>query len=311
MADIDELPNITSNFSTQETYTHQETNYDKIFLELFTFVGILVILTNSVLVFTILRFEKLKKEVTNLILVHLNIVQAVYLLATPLTLRVNLAFRFISSSVHISVFCSFYQAEAILGCAVLIFLMLLIFDGYLKLYHKKPYDTFTKLHKFIICAIYFVVICACTVSTGMCAHGYMTFVSIYIFLFIIASFFLFLIIMNVIHFVKKQSLANFNKFFNLGLSIGNIFFMFWTPWIFFIIISIIFRIHAPLSMIFLSTFGFSSPIFNLFYLYKYYNHFHIFLRQVFKCQCNNYQNETLIEDPVSYNDNNGVTMSVN
>lgn len=305
MAETKGMPNATEDISENNAI-----DYDRIFTEVFAVVGLMAIFTNFLLVFTILKFIKLRNVVTNLLLVHLNIVEVIFFVVTPLTVRVHLTFQFFYHFPG-TVLCSLYGVEYVLWCAVVLFLILLILDGHLKLYHHELYQKFVRMYKFFTGAIYILVICFCSIGVSACSQNNYIIYYTFLTLFVIGPFILLLIIMNIVHLVKKQKLPNSNiNSTNLGLVTSNIFFILWIPIVVVLTFEYVYQRYSPLILIVLFTFGFSCPIFNFFFILKYYSDFNIFLKLVIKCQCSKYSNETLVEYPVNYSSNNGVTMSV-
>ncbi|KAJ3642372.1 hypothetical protein Zmor_025167 [Zophobas morio] len=304
---VDDLPNITSNF-TDEEYHHRETSYERIFLEVFTVVGLLSVVANSLLIFVIVKYKKMREDPTNVIFLQMNILQAFCLLATPLTLRILMEF-FDVSPVHTIVFCASYQVESTIMVAITWYLFLLICDWYLKLYYKNVYVKFCRVYKFFIAAFYVLTMFVCSITVQICFKSAM-----YGFVYMILAaglcfLVLFLIIINIIHLVRRRRITSDCKG-NIGLAIANIWFGLWCPTLIFVLLTILGNIAAPVLLIFVFSLGFSSPVFNLIYLYYYDDRYNIFLRKVFTCKCNEYSNESL-ETPVSYNDVNGVQIPDN
>ncbi|XP_044272063.1 kappa-type opioid receptor-like [Tribolium madens] len=305
---MDELSNITGNFS-DELVESQVPLHERIFLELFTLVALLSLAANSLLIFVIVKYKKLRKDATNVIFLHVNILQAVYFFSAPLTWRTAIYF-FLDSPVHFTVFCALFQIEACVGAAIIGFLFLLICDSYLKIYYKEKYRKFCRIYKFFIIVIYILMLCTCTITVNVCFGRHM-FAFTYVFIFFaICVAIAILIIIDIIHVFRKRKLTNY-KDSNIGLVVANFYFLLWTPCVIFLLTSFIRGQGGHITLILLFVLGFTSPIFNLIYVYCCDNNFNVFLRQVFTCRCKEYKNEDLEDQSVVYSDVNGVQINAN
>ncbi|KYB25437.1 somatostatin receptor type 4 [Tribolium castaneum] len=305
---MEDIDNITGNF-TDELVEPEVPPYERIFLELFTVVALLSLAANSLLIFVIVKYKKLRKDATNVIFLHVNILQAVFLVSAPLTWRTSMYF-FFKSPVHFTVFCALYQIEACVGSAIIGFLFLLICDSYLKIYYKEKYRKFCRIYKFLQIAIYFLMLCTCSITINVCFSRYM-FAFAYIFIFFaICIVIAVLIIIDVIHVFRKRKLTNY-KDSNIGLVVSNFFFLFWMPCILFFVSCTRGQTCEPIALILLFVLGFASPIFNLVYVFCCDNYFNVFLKQVFTCRCKEYKNEDLEDQSVVYSDSNGVQINSN
>ncbi|KYB25436.1 uncharacterized protein LOC100142219 [Tribolium castaneum] len=302
---MEAFDNITGNF-TDELVEPEVPPYDRIFLELFTLVAFLSATANTLLIFTIIKYKKLRENATNVIFLHVNISQAGFLLSTPLIFRTFL--YFFDKSVHLTVFCAFYQLTACVGSAIAGFLFLLICDSYLKIYHKEKYRKFCRILKYFIIAIYVLTILTSSVTLHVCFNSYMYAFTHIFFFFAICCVFIALIVVNLVHAFRKRR-VNY-KDSNIGLVVANAFFLLWTPAVIFVVLSKNGIVFAGLIVFILFfALGLTSPIFNLVYVYCCDNNFNVFLRQVFTCRCKDYKNEDLEDQPVVYNDVNGVRIN--
>lgn len=136
---------------------HYGIKYIWVQLEIFTAISLVACITNVLIIFSILKCNKLRTKVTNIIIGHIKIVEAMFLLVTPLTCRIYMTFSHLSH-LSTSVFWGLYQTEILLGCGVCLFLVLLVFDGHLKLYHNNLHRKFCGVYKYYIIAIYILII---------------------------------------------------------------------------------------------------------------------------------------------------------
>jgi hypothetical protein len=300
---------VNSTNITDDDYEYEPIGYDRIFLEVFTLVGLLSVAANFFIVFVVLKYKKLREDATNLIFLHVNILQAAFLLGTPLTTRVMMMLTHVTS-VHGAVFCALYQIEISVMFAATWFLFLMVCDWYIKLYHKETYVKFCRFYKFGVAAVYVLALFTTSITVQLCFQHYMFVITYIVMVASVALFVLFLIVMNILHAVKKRRIT-VGRSGTYGLAITNIFFLLWFPSVILIIVTIKVVVNTPLFFICLLPLGFSTPIFNLIYLYNFDDNYNVFLKQVFKCRCNKYSNETLEDQPVSYNDVNGVQISQN
>ncbi|XP_044268286.1 type-1A angiotensin II receptor-like [Tribolium madens] len=311
MTTIDGIPNITANFSDDVYKPPDETPYQRIFLELFTLVALISLAANCFLVYVIFKYKKLRKETTNKIFLHLNILQAVFLIATPLTLRFAIEFVW-SFEVHLCVFCTLYQIELNAQFAITGILFLLVCDSYLSIYSKDKYKKFGRFYKYFLISLYVLTGCTSLVTIQYCfTFHYMVLYAYFVMIVAIIILVVFLIVINIIHVIKKRKLTNY-KSSNIGLVVPNIFFLLWSPFLIFLLQSVLgITVDTPITAIILCSLGFSSPVLNLIYVYFYDNNFNVFLRQVFTCRCKEYKNENLEDQSVAYNDIEGVQITQN
>ncbi|XP_063921323.1 uncharacterized protein LOC135136121 [Zophobas morio] len=307
LSTVDDMPNVTANFS-DEVYQHNESFYERLFLEFFTVVGLLSEAANIIFIITIAKNKKLREDVSNVIFLHVNIIQAIYLLATPLTFRISMSF-FHVSQIHAIVLCLTYQVEFNMMFGITWFHILVICDWYLKLYHEDTYQKFCRIYKFFIIMLYVVMLMGCSITVHYCLNHQMLAVT-YMFMFIgVHLLATTLVIVNVVHLFKKRRILGGRKGTN-GLAITNIFFILWSGVLVLLFLEFIgLKMYAPVFVIFLCVLGFSSPVFNLIYLYYCDDYYRIFLRQVIKCERNRYSNEGLESPAVRYQNVNSVAVS--
>jgi hypothetical protein len=302
-----QMTNSTGNITTDVT-----DGYVRISLEVFTVVGLLSVAANFFIVFVVLKYKKLREDATNLIFLHVNILQVAFLLATPLTIRLTMMFTEVTV-VYRVVFWALYQIEISVMFAATCFLFLMVRDWYIKLYRKETYVKFCRIYKFGIATVYVLALFITSITIQFRFQHNMFLITYIIYIVMLASvglFLLFLIVMNIIHAFKKRRIT-VGRSGTYGLAIANIFFLLWLPSVLFVIVSIDRVFNTSLFFIGLLPLSFSTPIFNLIYLYNFDENYNVFLKQLFKCRCNQYSNETLQDQPVSYNDANGVLISQN
>ncbi|KYB27695.1 uncharacterized protein LOC100142444 [Tribolium castaneum] len=287
-----------------------EIPYHRIFIELFTIVALVSLAANSFLIFVIFKYKKLRKETTNKIFLHLNILQALFWIATPLTLQLGYEFEW-SFSVELGVFCTLYQIELNAAFAVTGILFVLVCDSFLSIYCKEKYKTFGRFYKYFLIGVYVLTVCTSLATIQYCfLLHYMILYTYHVMIVATLIFVVFLIIINIVHAVKKRKLTNYHSS-NIGLAVPNIFFLLWSPFLIFLLIGFLAGLGEPITAIVLCSLGFSSPVFNLIYVYFYDNNFNVFLRQVFTCRCKEYKNENLEDQSVAYNGVEGVQISQN
>ncbi|KYB27697.1 hypothetical protein TcasGA2_TC034694 [Tribolium castaneum] len=139
-----DMPNITTGNFSDDVYQRNITSYERILLELFTIIALMSLTANSFLIFVIVKYEKLREDTTNQIFLHLNILQAVLLFSTPLTVRIANEF-FWSTAVHLRVFCVLYQVETNVMFAIVGVLFLIVCDSFLKIYYEDKYAKFRRI----------------------------------------------------------------------------------------------------------------------------------------------------------------------
>ncbi|XP_064212709.1 C-C chemokine receptor type 2 [Tribolium castaneum] len=302
-----DMPNITTGNFSDDVYQRNITSYERILLELFTIIALMSLTANSFLIFVIVKYEKLREDTTNQIFLHLNILQAVLLFSTPLTVRIANEF-FWSTAVHLRVFCVLYQVETNVMFAIVGILFLIVCDSFLKIYYEDKYAKFRRICKFFLGGIYGSTACSSLLTVQYCIFNhYMAFFTYIVMALAVFIFVLFLIVINVIHSFKKRKL-NY-KSSNLGLVVPNIFFLLWCPFLIVLFVTLFYKsAHITTKALFLL--GFLSPIFNLVYVYFWDDNYNVFLRQVFMFKCGKYQNDNLEDQSVAY-DANGVHITQN
>lgn len=265
---------------------HYGIKYIRVQLEIFTAISLIACVTNLLIIFSILKNKKLKTNVTNVIIGHIKIIEAMFLLVTPLTCRIYMTFSHLSH-LSTSMFWGLYQTQILLGCSVCLFLVLLVFDGHLKLYHNNLHETFCGVYKYYVIGIYILLIGLSLVTSIFWVENWVLIFIIVNILLNLGLFPIFLIIMNIIHTSKKTKLTNFETPSNLGLAISNIFIFCYIPCIISFLISAFYNIVN--IFIFICSFNliFLCPIFTFVYLINQNTDFCITFGRVFRCQNNN------------------------
>ncbi|XP_044268288.1 uncharacterized protein LOC123013662 [Tribolium madens] len=285
--------------------------YFRILLELLTVVGLISIVANFFLIFVIIKYKKLREDTTNLIFLHLNIMQVVILIGTLITQRIEIQYEFSSASkVHARVFCILYQIDvSVLLFGILGVLFLLVCDSFIKIYYKNKYQSFGLFCKFALIGFYILPGCIPFILVPYCVSDpYFILLICLIMIVCTAIVASPVIIINIIHAIKKRKLINY-KSSNIGLVVPNIFFLLWCPTLT-IALLCMFVLSAPIVAAILCVLLFLNPVFNLLYVYFYDSDYKIFLKLCFTCKCNEYSTVNLEDQSVTYNDvNDGVVIS--
>ncbi|KYB27696.1 hypothetical protein TcasGA2_TC033099 [Tribolium castaneum] len=270
----------------------------RVFAELFTVVALLSIVANSFLIFVILKYKKLRDDTTNKLFLHFNILQIVILIASPLGIlleaySVDLQFEFMCGFLII-VF------SALFGLLEIIWL--LIFDSYIKFYCNNKYERFGSVCKYVLVVIYIL-----TVITPFPAIPWVTAnpagIGLFYYVMVpgVALLALVLIIINVIHAIRKRKLTNY-KSSNIGLVIPNIFFLVLCPSLIIFLCLILLDLEAPSIIQILCLLVYANPIYNFFYVYFFDSDYKVFLKLSFTCKSGEYDSVNLEDQSVTYHD---------
>ncbi|XP_044267102.1 somatostatin receptor type 4-like [Tribolium madens] len=277
------------------------------FFESLTVVSSFSLLANALLIFVILKYRKLREDTSNLIFLLFNILEGVILLCTFFIPK-------FFDSQNFRLFCTFFLIDISAIFAILIILFLLICDIYIKIYYKNKYKNFGLFCKFVLILTCILTVCAPFFTVPICmSNQYMPLFILFISIGVTAILVLFLIIINIVHAIRKRRLTNY-KSSNIGLVVPNIFLLAaCSTLILYLCLELLYYIQvAPITyilLLILFVLTFSNPIINLIYVYVYDNDYNVFLKVTFNCRCREYENVNLEDQSVTFNEQNGVLIT--
>lgn len=183
--DFENSENVTN--STMEEDITNEVREIKRHEIIFFIFGIIALFSNIIIIYTILKYKKLRNFIPNLYIAHCCFVDILFLIVVPYTyLEV---FKYIAPYVHHKTFCFIFDFGVSIHFAKILSVCLLMIDGLLIVYFKQLSKMFQKYYKcvlvffwILICVIYFV-------STYFCICDYYfidTFMGLLICLFLVA-----------------------------------------------------------------------------------------------------------------------------
>nr|XP_015835495.1 PREDICTED: chemokine C-C motif receptor-like 2 [Tribolium castaneum] len=286
--------------------------FRRIYFELLVVVSLISLAANFLLIFVMVKYKKLRQDTTNKLFLHFNVFQVVLLIGTNVGHKLLFDYEFSETTKTFNrVLCIFYQLDVGLLFGMFAILCLLVCDGFIKIYHKKKYQSFGFYCNFVPFGIYLLPVCFAVIMVPQCeSDEYFSLLIYFITVGVTATLALLLIIANIIHAVRKRKLTNYNSS-NIGLVVPNIFFLLWCPTLTIVLLSL-FVLHAPVSVTILSVLLFANPLINLLFVYFYDSDYHTCLRLTFTCKCREYNNVNLEEQAVTLNDvNDGVLITQN
>lgn len=259
--------------------------WENFFLGIFTLVAVVSLICNILTISVIYRHQELNCNVTNIIILNTNIVQAITFFSSPITLRVSMDYY---SNRMEMVWCTINSFELTLIFALCWFVLLLISDWYFQVY-KNGNCKFPYMYKISIVFIYLIIIISGLLTTHTCLTGTNLYLARYTYLKVLLSFFVhfvtFLIVVNIVHRCKT---ARETRSSHPGLALANIFILVWIPSLL-NLIAIINDASNFVLIVACMIFGFTSPIFSLLYLACYDNEYTVSFKDLFKFKCNENQ----------------------
>ncbi|XP_074036432.1 uncharacterized protein isoform X2 [Leptinotarsa decemlineata] len=272
----------------------------RIFLELFTILSFICIAFNIIISFVILRYRRLREEKSNIILLHWAIINSLFMLSTPTNYR--FMHDFSDAIDYLSVYCIVEQFEHTFLLADILLITFLVIYWYLRLYYPSKFQNIVKYFVIYIGCLYVLCVIILALEIHSCNNNIFGLAQITLFLSYLL-FFLFMVIMNIIHAVRKKSLPHNSNKRNLPFVLSNTFFVCYIP----IVVSLFLGLLIEFNYIVLlatiyTTFFISimTPVYFFMILYKYDDDFHTFFRHVLTCKCRQYQEE-FQEHQVIYN----------
>lgn len=276
--------------------------YQRLFIELFTLMAVLSLVSNVLTIFLICRHQKLRRNVTNIIILNINIVQAFIFLTSPLLLRFLMEFsklylHFSRQRIGSSVICALCNLDVFLMSSLCVFILLLVCNWFIKVYKKESYPKFCHVYKFLILSIYLFIIFSCSVTIQSCFVTEKLYVIHSIHWCILLGFYvilaIFLIVMNIVHRFMSTRETRSN---HAGLALANIFIVVWIPLFIYLIFLIFGQHYWHVVGIVCTNLVLTSPVFSFLYLFLYHSDYNIFFKRLVKCESNKYENELLDQE---------------
>lgn len=275
-------------------------------------ISVISLICNILTIFVICKHQKLHRNVTNIIILNINIVQTVIFFSSPIILWVIAEYYFNfnveSNSEKLEVVvCILINFEFALIFSLGWFILLLVSDWYFKVYKEGSYSKFCNVYKFFIVSIYLLIIISSFLTTQSCFadHLYLAhYVYVHILLLVSVLLVIFLVILNIVHRCRSITTETYSK--HPGLALANIFILVLVPSLLNLIAIINDASNAVLTIVCM-IFGLTDPIFSLLYLFFSHNDYNIFFKRLFKLQCNSFENELLQEEEqsVTFSNANG------
>ncbi|KAG5886644.1 hypothetical protein JTB14_001006 [Gonioctena quinquepunctata] len=276
----------------------------KIYIELYTILTFVCIACNIILGFVIIKYRRLRREKSNIILLNWTIVNNLFMLSSPISARLSMDWETYFDGIHI--FCTLEQVQLSILLTNLLLIIVLFIDWFLKLYYTVTHQKFEKNLIFILGALY-VCTAVCigfTVEDCFSIGGIRA--DIYL-LFSYVIFIVFMIIMNIVHFVKKRRLINTTNVSHTPLYLANTYFLSVCP--LFILVFIIlglsrYGINEVIALTLICgtlVLALMNPIYFFVILFKYEKDYRTFLGHIFSCKCFDYKDDELQEEPVVFN----------
>ncbi|KAG5886645.1 hypothetical protein JTB14_001007 [Gonioctena quinquepunctata] len=291
--------------SNSEDGYQEETDPLGICLELFTILSMVCIACNIIIGFVIIKYRRLRREKSNIILLNWTIVNSLFILFLLVSIWLPMYWEIYFVATDIS--CTLQNLVLSILLANLLLIILLFIDWFLKLYYTVTYQKFEKNLMLILVALY-VCTALCIGSTmGDCYFTergedlLLHFFNSYV------TFIVFMIIMNIVHFVKKGRLIDTTNVSYTPLYLTNTYFLSVCP--LFILVPIILRcpgsfFNAAIDSILICgtlVLALMAPIYLLVILLKCEREYKKFLGYIFCCKCFNYKDAELQEESVGLN----------
>lgn len=297
------MENVTNIHNTTYTTPRPRSDLNKhkvsleeVVIEVITCIGAVSILINLLLVFVIIKFKKLRQDSTNWIFLQVNIIQALFCI-TLIWLIWFQDFSFEDKSGNY--FCVLYEVNTYVAVVLGALFFFLICDSQIKLYHPEWYQKSIRSYKYVFIVFYIFICVLSGLTAPFCMIQLMIASTPAALLLISFIFAIVLIIVNIIHAIRKRKLTNYHSS-NIGLVVSNIYLVFLLPFMIALLICLIsYSDKALRTVITLAVLPLLTPIINLIYVYFYDKTYNVCLQQLFKCQCTNYESED-IEQPVTY-----------
>lgn len=279
-----------------------ESNIYKIYTDIFTLVSVFCIALNILVAFLMFRYRRLRKDKSNLILAHWCIVNSLFMLSSPVTLRAAISWTYYGEA-SATFFCIVEQSEyTFLFCNILQ-MVLLTFYWYYKLFDRVKFEKYIRNFNFFLGLVYVMSVFCIAVHFDVCYNRRYYTASEFVLFVTYLVYIIFMIVINILSFIKMRGIEQDHKR-NIPMIITNTFFCAILPTLFMIFIGMSIVVEPVLLVALFSTamiLSVSNPIYFFFVLYRYHEDFRTFFKHVLTCECTKYNDEELMENPVVFN----------
>ncbi|XP_050517406.1 uncharacterized protein LOC126892034 isoform X1 [Diabrotica virgifera virgifera] len=281
-------------------YNHVSIFY-KIYIEIYTFLAIICIVANILLIFVILKYRRLRYDKENIIILNWCVLNTFFMLTQPQTFRFSFYWTGLWSH---RAFCILEQAEFTALFGDILFIVLLFIFWFCKLYYPAKYVKLANHVRFAVIIVYFICLCSFSLHIYACFNRKYMRISELVLWLMYLIFVVFMIVMNVVHLVKRRKFVQTTTVSNIPLILCNVYFSSIILLIFTILINITIDLGIEFAICLMATsmlLSIVTPIYFFLTLYRYDKNYNTFLGYVLTCQCNKYGKDEFQEEPVVFN----------
>lgn len=290
-----------ANFELESNHTiGEEENQDWstfyiVFFEICTVSIILAVLVDLLIVFTILKYRRLRQDIGHIIVLHWHIINAFNLVLFAISVQFTL--YDIWNIKHLMMLCVLADIENTCISNNILLVALLTFYWYIKTYHPTVAIKFTRHFYFFLMCVHIVCLFAMGLYMDTCInHRKFHFSG----LFLVGAYMayvLYMLVINVMHAIRKRIRPNVNsnKSDNIFLWLANTF----------LLSSLQYSIARWCSSSEEPAFNYEfvsivlnllNPVCNLCILYRYHNDFNSFIKHIFSGRCFSYRNDEFVTE---------------
>lgn len=282
-----EVMNATLNYTGE--YMPEDTVMVRVNLTILFVCSIFSLVANGLIALIISNFRRLRKKKSNVIILNWAIVDALFLIIEPSTLRLGLDLN--DTGVPEELFCIIEEIENGLMLLILFFVILLTFYWYYQKYNQAKLESLEKNLTKLILGLYVGTALICVLFMESCvSKRIMAGISGASLFLIILGFIVFMLVVNTIHEIKKRIYPQVQSGINVNYVLTNVFLLSNVPLLISVVVIVVFESSDILVFIFelVST---CNSIYNFIVLYKMDGDFNLFAKHVLKCKTDDYPEE--------------------
>lgn len=285
--------------------TYQGSFINKTFATACTLLAIISICVNILIVTPIIKFNTLRKERRNIILVNFTAFSTLLLLSTIIEVQHDRYWELFDYR-HL---CFLNQLEILLVLGTILLIMFLTIYWYTQLHHPNIFVKLSNYFKFILGCVYIFLMLWLGLDTDSCYNERLyRFSTLVLFCFIVI-YIITNILLNIFHIIKTNRLIDYKNKKNVPVLLTNVYFLCHLPMLILCLTKIIIMsMKIDVYLIIISIFTIIlDPVYLFVILYKFDGDYRKFLRYMLSCKNDL---EGLKEESVLYDDDN-VNLTVN